>query len=1246
MAKTEPGAADLIRMADESHDESATLELYERAVAAEPENGEAIFGVAISLRALGRQQDALARVRSVLKEGRLDAAGQVWAAAALAALGEAAEATRLLERVQVDDSTWWSGSIDAALHLAQAWSVIEHPDRVVEVLSCALATGAPADDGTLREARLLLGRSLFQLDRWSDGLKESDAVLAHDPGDAEALLESAKALIHLNRVPEGIDRIRRAVRTEVIDHAGLMVAIDLLSGVEATDDATKPASILAQIESAADSQDRDVALSLAGAWLAQGDASRACRLLDVALADPTFVASGDGATALQLRVVALVRSGDAVRAVADLGTLHSRGSDPTEPNLRLSAGIAYNGVGRFDDALSTLTGLPDTVSENLRPLALYHLGLTTEATGDPTAAEPLFQEAYSLATDRTLKGSAALHLALVLPRTRLEDREHLLEEADKLLPGDSTELRTLLDWARATQAVLGERWADVLALTEDLAARVGAPLRPTVIAMRARALIRCQRLDDAAAILDECLQTDEAAPTARYDLLVLRGGVRRQLRRRDEARSDFADALKLADDPDQQLQLQLWIAQIDLALGRSAAALATLDSLASGSSQAESIPQYWDLRTAALFSVGDGPGTVEAARRLAEVDPTKQRQARFAEVIAGAMLDGSSNLGTALAEFAEEPPKGSSASDWLITAISRQGRPDALDALDRAVKLDPAVYDSQPARQVRMFAAMRKHDLDAFDAAASASDPASPEEQVLVHYLRGETLLRPGDSDTQGRAVDEFTEVARIAAAHPAPLTSMQAAISLARKAQVLIGLDELPHAQTALDDAESQFGSIPAGSQPLVRTLLSLTRAVLCAREDDLQSALQQADQAETGADALPAELQYVVHYLKGALLRLANDPEGALRALQTAAAGSVDADVLFSLAEVQAALGDHDDALGTLDRIDNSKLEPVEQAKWRRLRSIVLRRLGRFEGALIEGREALAIDPDAASCEVLAAAYEALGRLDQAATTYQRAWTQSRSDERTAARSIVGLSRVLVLAGRNREALDALDSPTDRARIRQLSLTYGAIPFNRAVALLRCKQEERARHELQAARTAKRPAAEAADISSRLSLRQRNENSYLGFWFMDGAAGWPRRVTGVVLLILIAGTTFLIVADPATVSWLSWTGSEITGRLVPLLIVTGLFLLPIATRLKLGSVEIEQPAPTAPDLPDLQPMSDDELLTQIDSMLSVATRRISTGATLQTTLQTKPQTTAGMGIGPVEEISAGQGNSVSLTN
>ena len=59
------------------------------------------------------------------------------------------------------------------------------------------------------------------------------------------------------------------------------------------------------------------------------------------------------------------------------------------------------------------------------PLALLHLGQATAATGDDDA-EPLLRKAYSVATDRILKGTAALHLALALPRTRLEDRERLL----------------------------------------------------------------------------------------------------------------------------------------------------------------------------------------------------------------------------------------------------------------------------------------------------------------------------------------------------------------------------------------------------------------------------------------------------------------------------------------------------------------------------------------------------------------------------------------------------------------------------------------------------------------------------------------------------------------------------------------------------------------------------------------------------------------------------------------------------
>jgi tetratricopeptide (TPR) repeat protein len=327
-----------------------------------------------------------------------------------------------------------------------------------------------------------------------------------------------------------------------------------------------------------------------------------------------------------------------------------------------------------------------------------------------------------------------------------------------------------------------------------------------------------------------------------------------------------------------------------------------------------------------------------------------------------------------------------------------------------------------------------------------------------------------------------------------------------------------------------------------------------------------------------------------------------------RAAALDATEPDILRGLATVQIDLGDHDDAIATIEKAKEAS-DPTaavgHRADLERLHSIALRHTGRLESALERARQAVALDrADAQSWMTLGDSYQALDRLDQAAKAYRRGWDLSKDDQRTAAGCLVGLSRALILGGKYRAALEAFESARNARRVAGLAKTYGAVPFNRAVALLRSDDEGRALRELAAAAKAKHPVPQAAELAGRIGRRRAREGSWLGFWFLDG--GRTRRLAGTALLTLLAVTAVVTIADPAEVRGLWWVSADGNHRLVPLLAIAALLLLPIVTKLKVGGVEIEQPQPAVADVPELQPTSTDDIVGDLTTVVVKATQRL----------------------------------------
>lgn len=180
------------------------IELFERSVAADPENLQAWQGLATALLRAGRPQDALARYRAALAQGvgTDDARFQLNHGTLLGRLGhgdEALAAFRAAVRLAPDfrDAHFnlglalrERGELDASIH---------HLERAAELDPLDVAAHLE-----LAVARVLAGRPGAAVDAY-------DRALALEPDLAAAHLDRAMALLHADRCADAARRLDEGV---------------------------------------------------------------------------------------------------------------------------------------------------------------------------------------------------------------------------------------------------------------------------------------------------------------------------------------------------------------------------------------------------------------------------------------------------------------------------------------------------------------------------------------------------------------------------------------------------------------------------------------------------------------------------------------------------------------------------------------------------------------------------------------------------------------------------------------------------------------------------------------------------------------------------------------------------------------------------------------------------------------------------------------------------------------------------
>jgi hypothetical protein len=128
--------------------------------------------------------------------------------------------------------------------------------------------------------------------------------------------------------------------------------------------------------------------------------------------------------------------------------------------------------------------------------------------------------------------------------------------------------------------------------------------------------------------------------------------------------------------------------------------------------------------------------------------------------------------------------------------------------------------------------------------------------------------------------------------------------------------------------------------------------------------------------------------------------------------------------------------------------------------------------------------------------------------------------------------------------------------------------------------------------------------------SVQTRRE-SWLGFWF-GANTSVSRRVVGAGLLVLGALLAIGLAVNPDRVDWLSWRAKGAEAAL-SLVVVAVLFLLPVATNLKVAGVEITVSAAPEPVLDPIDPVTISRMLEEaIVNLFAAGPAGLSTTAVL----------------------------------
>jgi tetratricopeptide (TPR) repeat protein len=1047
---------------------------------------------------------------------------------------------------------------------------------------------------------------LSEAEDWNGAKGRYAAILGRDPDNAAAEFLLAGCLAHLGQTDDAVMHLQRAAELSPDDPDDAVLIADLYDQLGRPDDAlasARRAWALAPLHPMDLDRQGQLAVTLSN----HDDDGLAADVL-VGLLGRAEV--NDELAAAASELLARIRLGqerpeegeEVLRGVEErLGTLAER------PMGRLWMASALVAQNRAAEALPYAdAGLLDEVPATLRRQAAWLRASALLETQALEEAIPLFDEVVEGGDDLQGQVAALLKGIALVGLGRLDEARAVLDEVARRLAEDCppwlrgrTALYQGIAWNgedpdralelfEVAEAQLPADWSErplptlwlALLLRERDPARavtlvegvpdVPPPLVPMAAQTRFDALVKQGRLAEAMEPLETLVE--HSSGEDRGWRVLLRARLKRQL---GDGQGALADARALlVDATDEGLRDQASLTQALAYLDESDldAARRILEELRESGADQRCRGDVLGLEFAIGSAAGDTALVGAVLPALAELDPSLVPLARLATADA-ATLSGQMGQAMQVLRTVTDPADPANPYHLVIAAYARRvlGQVGGPELIEQAMAIDPAIAAWPLAGLERGFAAAGRGDVDEVD--ECLREASAPNRLVLLDLrAAARQALDPPDLDGALSDLAQLTTEAEAGG----DIARLLRAKARAVRALVLLRSDRLGEVQAELDAADKASAGLPAhGVHNLVRLE---AEGILRLRQERHAEADACFAEASRLADlAGVSDLRYVLEYLRGvnAMVQGDDHQEDALRWLRRAAAQKPeDTDVQEAIGDVLLRLEDPHRSLLAYDAALASAGSTSRRASLLLDRATALRKLGMLEAGTEAARQSLELTPEAPRAWlVLAAVHEEAGRTGAAIAAYSRGLALSEDDHNTA-RLLVGLSHAYLLAGKPRDAADLLKRPA----YRRLAGEEGLIPFNLGVAHLDLNEPDEAARQFEAAARATSPRADGAQLAVRVRQGQGNNNnraSWLGFWFLGQTR--ERRTTGAILLVLLALALALAVVDTEDVPGLGWVNPSGTRALVPLIAIAALYLLPVVTKLKIGEVELEQPAPVS---------------------------------------------------------------------
>ncbi|MGH2736269.1 MAG: tetratricopeptide repeat protein [Actinomycetota bacterium] len=1149
------------------------LAAFERALAEDSDDVDALFGKALSLTQLDRQADALALLRPLTQSP--ETAPRAW------------------------------GLVVGIHHSAQN---VEEEIRALQEARHAVVD--PDDFAGIGDAYDNLGL-------WADAVQAFDkAVEGYDAADdaqgaAAATFSKAFSLTNAGLNREAIEALQsRPPADDLIAHWQILLA-------RSFNDLGEPDRALEALEGGPDSYPEELGASNI---LQRAIAFNSLGRFDDALAS---LAQAEGmpapeklAHSLSLqRALALNATGRYPEALAVLDEPPEQVPAELRWEWRVFTAGALNELGRFGEAIAATEGEPWPEEGEVRGWLLLARAASLNGSGEYQDALAAAEEAETFLAPEARQGAA---LAKATAYNGLGRPEEVLEVLAEPLPRIGPD-HGLMWFIRSIALNRLGRHEEALAAVEVAAGLLPPQLHEGVLLQRVWALVGLQRPADALTALPDPLPRDLPQQGA---LWLLQGRAFNQMERNEDALSSLGVAATLMG-PTVGLLTERAVALAQT--GKSEEALKDLQDAAQLDPSIDENVAFLHLRLNLLLRARLDAEAEGVLAKLAELDSESRPlwvALRASNLLTRNEIRPALTFAADVAKEAQETAPANALA-WIGVALAQMTLGDAAaadTALASAANLDSEVLTNRLFRLVAAMAAVRSGESSAvgltadevidtfleFESAATGSFGA------ILAGLRGLALVK---ADRKEDALQAFAE--SLERVEPDPVGVSTSVLVWTQRGTLALNDRRLEEADDAFDHAieasvlmpEDHPGRIAAllgdATRHLVRQAAAGEKSDAAGARTEGERALARSAEAARVAETLPIkDLYSVARLLQATALGSLERPEEGLAVLRRAQEGDPhNVDVLLLVGATCLNLEDYEDARSAFVRAAEVAVAIDDRCGAALGEGDAETALGSYEFALRAYRRAVDLRPEWPGVwRCMGALYEDMERHEAACFAYRRAWQLTRGSSGSV-EAAIGLSAALIGAGRHGEALTFIQQSASAGR----AAPDPRLAFNRGVALLKKGDEPAAARAFEEAARAGLEAAE--EPAKALRRGKAGDRSWVEFWFGSEQSGW-RKALGSLLVALLFGLLVILFVEPGSLPGMDWlrVSGDWPRALAPLVVVGLLLILPSLERFSFGQLAVET-SPWKPEAADIPLPSVDDLVRLVRT-IAVSKLTVTPGA------------------------------------